>query len=134
MIDIRPARFDDYPRIISYDVFLGDRRLDIQRGELYVCDTENSSAVGYMKITRNQFLDWPLLAALCVDTKFRRRGFGTALLNHAQGLETAIRMYLSTETGNKAMLRLLEKAGAQRIGYLDKLNLNDERELFFRLK
>ena len=34
----RLTRFDDYPLLSAFDIFLGDRRIDMQRGEIFVRD------------------------------------------------------------------------------------------------
>ena len=134
MYNIRFGRFSDYPILQQYDEFIGDRRLDLQAGEIVVADQTKATAVGYFRVSSGAFLGWPLLTTLCVKTDFRRRGVGDALIEHAINDERFTRLFTSTEVGNVAMRALLSKAGAQEIGHVDRLNLNNERELLFRLK
>jgi ribosomal protein S18 acetylase RimI-like enzyme len=134
MYQIRFGRFSDYPILQGYDEFIGDRRLDLQAGEIVVADGPKATAIGYFRISSGAFLGWPLLTTLCVSSDYRRRGVGEALIAHAVNDVRFTRLFTSTEVENMAMRTLLTKAGAQEIGHVDCLNLNDERELLFRLK
>lgn len=132
--DIRPAKFDDYPRLCIYDEFLGDRRIDMQKGQILVCDSPNEKAIGYLRISTDHFFDWPFVVILSVKSEFRRLGAGSSLIRHASSLEILPRLYVSTEANNKPMRKLLAGVGASDIGYIDSLNLDEARELIFRLK
>lgn len=131
---VRPARFDDYPKLCSFDEFLGDRRIDMQKGELYVCDCPDEQAVGYLKLSTEHFFDWPMVVILCVKESSRRMGVGSKLLRFASQFEHLPRLYVSTEASNDPMRKLLADEGASEIGYIDLLNLDEERELLYRLK
>lgn len=134
ILNVRPALFEDYPIIDEFDEFLGDRRIDMQRGEVYVCENSDNEAIGYLRISKNHFFDWPIIVNLCVNENYRRRGAGYNLIRYAMKLEFLPRLYISTEKDNTPMNNLLLNIGADEIGYLDKLNFSGERELIYRLK
>ncbi|WP_299477900.1 GNAT family N-acetyltransferase [uncultured Roseibium sp.] len=134
MYRIRSGRLSDYPIIRQYDEFMGDRRLDLQAGELRVADAESSEAIGYLRISPKGFLNWPFVAYLCVKSEFRNHGVGRQLIEHAIQDDRYVRLYISTEANNIAMQSLLKKVEADEIGYADQLNFSNERELFYRLK
>lgn len=133
-IEVRAARFDDYPILCEFDDFLGDRRIDMQRGEILVCDFADESAIGYLRISPNHFFDWPFVVNLCVKKEYRRRGIGVALLRAASELPLLPRLYISTEQSNDPMRKLLNSMDVSEIGFVDQLNIDDERELLYRLK
>ncbi len=132
--NVRPAELADYPRIKRYDEFIGDRRLDLQAGELTVADQGERRAIGYARVWATAFLGWPLVAALCVQPDLRRTGVAAALLSRLVEDARFPRLYLSTEEGNEAMRALLAARGARRIGHADELNIGGERELLYRLR
>lgn len=134
MYKIRSGALSDYPALRDYDVFIGDRRLDLQAGALTVADTASQQAVGYICISSTAFLGWPLLSILCVRADHRRCGVGTALLRNAIEDHRFTRLYTSTEVGNAAMRALLQRLDAQEIGYADQLNMDGAREMLFRLR
>ncbi|WP_162894083.1 hypothetical protein [Phaeobacter sp. LSS9] len=134
MYKIRFGRFSDYTLLENYDEFIGDRRLDLQSGEITVADGQEANAVCYIRTSSGAFLGWPLLTTLCLNSNYRRCGDGEALMKHAIQNGRFNRLFTSTEVGNMAMRSLLAKVDAQEIGHVDCLNLNDEREFLFRLK
>lgn len=133
-VHVRAALLSDYRRIVEYDEFLGDRRTDLQAGELTVADIDGLPAVGYLRIAPRDFLGWPLLANLCVHKEHRRKGVGCRLIQSARDDPRFIRLYSSTEAGNVPMRALLESLGLHWVGHVDDLNLNSEREILYRLK
>jgi GNAT superfamily N-acetyltransferase len=124
----------DYRQLVEYDDFLGDRRIDIQAGELSVADADGRPAIGYLRIAPRNFLGWPLVASLCVHKELHRHGVGRRLMQSAMDDLRHIRLYTSTEEGNSPMRALLESLGAHSIGHADELNFNGEREILYRLK
>ena len=130
----RAAVLSDYRQIIEYDEFPGDRRIDLQAGELSVADIEGWQAVGYLRIAPRDFFGWPLVANVCVHEGHRRRGIGRLLMQFAKDDGRYIRLYTSTEDANSPMQALIEGIGGHRIGYVDKLNFSEEREVIYRLK
>ena len=131
---IRPALLGDYTDISKFDEFIGDRRLDLQTGDLRVACDEHGAVTGYLRISPSGFLGWPLLAGICIDTAHRRQGVAAALLEDVVSEPRWPRLYVTTEEGNRPMLSLLEKVGATAIGHVDQLNMSEARELLFRLK
>lgn len=134
MINLRPARFEDFPLIQEMDEFLGDRRLDLQSGLLTVAEAADQNITGYARVDPSCFLGWPCLTSLCVGFGYRRTGVGSALLLNAQQDERYTRLFTTTEQSNIAMHKLLDKVGAWKIGALNDLNLSGETEIAFRLK
>lgn len=134
MTSIRFGALRDYPDLLEFDAFIGDRRLNLQAGELLVAENTGGRAVGYLRISPSEFLGWPLLALLCVRSDIRRRGTGQALVRAAISDPRFPRLYVTTEQGNGAMLNLLRKVDAEAIGHVDQLNFDGGRELLFRLK
>lgn len=134
LINIRPSRFSDYPTIKAFDEFLGDRRLDMQRGEIYVASSDDDRAVGYLRICGSEFMCWPLISILCVDPRSRRNGAARMLLRHVVALEQFPRIFITTEVSNIGMLALLRDISASEIGFVDQFNLSEEREVIFRVK
>ena len=132
--EVRQAVFSDYPIIVEYDDFIGDRRLDMQRNEILVADQDEAIAVGYAKVCTDQFFYWPLLANLIVKEDFRRRGIGTSIVSHLIEETEFVRLYTSTEEDNVAMRGLMTTLGIEQVGFVDGLNLDDTREILYRLK
>ena len=130
---IRKGLFSDYPKLVKFDEFIGDRRLELQKGEIWVCDRKGDVAVGYVRISTDHFFSWPFVSFLCVEEKHRRCGVAYDLLKQVCEHGDFPRLYISTEEGNNEMLSLLEKLEATPIGQIDQLNFDDERELIFRL-
>ena len=121
----------EYPGAIYHVMSRGDRREDIERGELFVADCDEHQAAGYLKLSSNMFFNKPFVTYLCVDSNFRRKGIATKLLI---GIETHVgweRLYLSTEEDNHAMRELLPKVGYQRCGKITNLNENGVPEWFY---
>lgn len=131
---IRAAALSDYGPITGYDEFIGDRRINLQAGEITVADMNGRAAIAYRRIAPQQFLGWPLLAILCVKNEYRRKGIGLKLIETAIADSRFVRLYTTTEESNSAMRGLLERVSAAYIGHADKLNINGDRELLYRLK
>ncbi|WP_375261200.1 GNAT family N-acetyltransferase [Palleronia sp.] len=134
MTRIRFGALGDYPDLLAFDEFIGDRRLNLQAGQLLVAEDGDGRAVGYLRTSPIEFLGWPLLALLCVRVDYRRRGAGQALVRAALSDGRFPRLYVTTEPENDPMLGLLRKVGAEAIGHADRLTFDGGRELLFRLK
>jgi len=128
-IRIRPALRRDFPLIREWDEFWGDRRQEMQRGELYVAVDQEDMVVGYVRVARNEFLNFPLVAGLCVRPDHRRKGIGIFLMRHVDAVLAGLRVFCTTETTNNEMLALLEKVGYKIVGHVDALNSDGSREL-----
>ena len=130
---IRPCEIRDYPALKSFDEFMGDRRIDMQQGNLMVATLEDA-AVGYSKVAPSEFMGWPLLSIVCVASSSRRRGIGRDLVEGARSAAQWLRLYTSTEASNASMRNLLQSCGAKEMGFADGLNTSGEQEILFRLK
>lgn len=130
-ISIRSARRSDFPQIREWDEFWGDRRQEIQRGEIFVAESDQNECLGYMRLARNEFLNYPLVAALCTKPSIRRTGVAIALVRHLEIVMVGLRVFTTTEVTNEEMIALLKKAGFQESGFIDMLNSDGTRELIF---
>lgn len=130
---IRPCEIRDYPALKSFDEFMGDRRIDMQQGNLLIAELEDV-AVGYAKVAPSDFMGWPLLSIVCVSSAMRGQGIGRELVNGVKSTAQWLRLYTSTEASNLSMRALLKNCNAREIGFADDLNMSGEREMLFRLK
>ncbi len=78
-IEIRRAKYDEAKKIKEFDVFIGDRRIDYWRGELFVA-LIGSELAGFIYYNSNQFYNRPFISAVCTKEKYRRTGIATALI------------------------------------------------------
>jgi RimJ/RimL family protein N-acetyltransferase len=128
---VRAAIIPDYKAIVAYDEFLGDRRIDMERGELFVADMGVAKAVGYLKLTSNEFCNKPLISIVNVREDSRHQGIATALIQDAISRTGWKKVYISTEPSNSAMLTLLPRLGFKEVGTIRELNFDGEDEIFF---
>lgn len=128
---IRPAEVPDYKIIVEYDQFLGERRIDMERGELFVADVGEARAVGYFKLTSNEFCHKPLVSIVIVRPEYRRQGIATAMIEEAIRRASWTKVYTSTEPGNLAMHNLLHRIGFKLVGTIEGLNFDGDDEVFF---
>ena len=117
----------------DWDEFWGDRRQEMQRGEIYVATDSQDTCIGYVRVARNEFLNYPLIAALCVHPDQRRKRIALLLLEFVKQHMRGLSLFCTTEEGNKEMLPLLSKAGFRQVGHVDHLNSDGSRELIFYL-
>ena len=132
-LQFRTAIVSDYPIISKYDEFLGDRRLDMQQNSLLVADCGELSAIAFLKISPNACFGWPLLEILMVKPSEQRAGVGSEFVKHLIDKSSYLKLFVSTESSNEGMQRLLAKVGAEEVGFIDRLNFNGEREKIYRL-
>lgn len=130
---IRACETSDYPALKSFDEFIGDRRIDMQQGNLLVA-VRNDVVVGYARVAPSEFMGWPLLSIICVAASFRGQGIGKDLVESVIAAPRLLRLYTSTEASNVTMQALLRRCSAREIGFMDELNMSGEREVLFRLK
>ena len=74
--NVRKSRFSDYQYLLKFDEFTGDRRIDMERGELLVADLDSKACIGYAKLTSYEFFNKPLISI--VNTHPEYRGIGVA--------------------------------------------------------
>lgn len=128
---VRLAVSGDYASLRDWDEFWGDRRQELQRGEVYLACGPQGESLGYIRLTRNEFLNFPLIAALCVRPDARRSGVAQNLLLHVEHILTGLRVFTTTEESNSEMLGILSKMGYEHVGHIDKVNSDGSRELIF---
>ena len=131
MINVRRAIRSDYPIIKAYDRFMGDRREDIERGELFIADFQDHRAVGYLKLSSDMFFNKPLVTYLCIHPEFRRKGLASRLLLEVEKHVGWDRLFISTGEDNQGMQELLPKVGYQKCGEISGLNENGTAEWFY---
>lgn len=128
---IRPAEVSDYRIINEYDDFAGDRRIDMERGELFVADTADERSVGFLKLTSNEFFNKPMISIVNVRPNLRGRGIASALIRDAIERANWHKVYTSTEADNDVMHHLLPKLGFVRVGSIGGLNFDEGEEVVF---
>lgn len=133
-LNIRLAQRTDFAQLREWDEFWGDRRQDMQRGEIYVAEFDKEECLGYMRLARNEFLNFPLVAALCTKPSARRTGVAMELLRYLEVVIPSLQVFITTEITNKEMITLLNKIGFHECGYIDHLNSDGSRELVYTKK
>lgn len=127
---IRRATDHEARSIKAFDPFLGDRRIDNWRGELFVCMDEQA-VVGYVSYSSSVFYHRPFVALLFVKESHRRRGIGRQLIERVLAVYEGVDVWISTEEPNDAAIRLFESLGFQRMGSIRGLDHEHSVELFF---
>jgi ribosomal protein S18 acetylase RimI-like enzyme len=129
-VQIRRATYDEAKGIKEFDVFVGDRRVDHWRGELLVC-VEGGTVLGFVTYSSNLFYNRPFISFLLVREEHRRRGIAAALVGRVLDIYDGLDVWISTEEGNEAAIRLFHKLGFDRKGRIDGLDHDQSVELFF---
>lgn len=124
---IREATSNDLGAIISFDVFDGDRGAEVRRGECFVA-LEGERVAGYIVFNHTFYLK-PFIQFLCVHPDFRRRGLANGLLEYIEGICDGERLFISTESDNLPMLRLLNRREYRVSGVID--NIQAQAEIVF---
>lgn len=124
---VRKAELDDFEAIDSFDIFAGERRKDIERGECFVA-VENEQVVGYIVFNHSFFL-MPFIQFLCVDSKFRQQGFAGKLLDYVEQASDGEKLFTSTESDNLTMLKVFSKRGYRVSGVIE--NIQEKSEIVF---
>lgn len=124
---VRKAELDDFAAIDAFDIFAGERREDIKRGECFVA-VADGQVVGYIVFNRSFFL-MPFIQFLCVDPQFRRRGFAAKLLDYVECLCDGEKLFTSTESDNLTMLKVFGNRGYRVSGVIE--NIQEKPEIVF---
>jgi len=124
---VRKAEVDDFEAIDSFDIFAGERREDIKRGECFVA-VEDEIVVGYIVFNHSFFL-MPFIQFLCVDPKFRQKGFAGKLLDYVEGACKGEKLFTSTESDNLTMHKVFSKRGYRVSGVIE--NIQEKSEIVF---
>jgi ribosomal protein S18 acetylase RimI-like enzyme len=71
------------------------------------------------------------IAMVMVGSQFRRHGLGHAVILHLRAACTGSKLFSSTNMSNVPMQALLIKAGFKPSGYIDNLDENDPKIVFY---
>jgi ribosomal protein S18 acetylase RimI-like enzyme len=129
---IRRATYDEAKSIKAWDVFIGDRRIDNARGELFIA-VESDEVQGYITCTSDFFFNKPFIRMLCVRETAQRKGIANALVKTVLDVYTGLEVWTSTEEWNEPAIRLFEKNGFEKSGAISGLNKDKSAEIFFVL-
>jgi ribosomal protein S18 acetylase RimI-like enzyme len=127
---IRRATYEEAKSIKSFDEFIGDRRIDNWRGELFVC-LDGADLVGYVAYSSNLFYNRPCIAQLCVKESHRRRGIARELVKRVLLVYEGLDVWVSTEKWNQPATALFEGMGFRKMGEIAGLNRDQSIETFF---
>lgn len=128
---IRKSKISDYPVLREFDEFAGDRRMDMERGELLIADLGSNSCVGYAKLTCNEFFNKPLISIVNTHPDYRGKGVATALIKAAIDQATWHKVYTTTEVSNTKMQSLLQHLGFEQVAEIKGFNFDGEAEFVF---
>lgn len=129
---IRRATYEEAKSIKTWDVFIGDRRIDNERGELFVA-VYNDEVQGYTVYSSDFFWNKPFIRLLCVKDSCQRKGIATALIQRVLDIYAGLDVWTSTEEWNEAALQLFKKRGFEQKGRISGLNKDNSAELYFAL-
>lgn len=133
-LTVRAARLADLS-FVHRDPEIPEKRLlrMIAEGEVFVAEVARKR-VGLVRV---EYL-WgktPLLTALWVEPKFRRRGIARALLRHVETLlarQGCPMLFSSTTPVNLLGQSWHTAVGFRRTGFIDRINNDGGGEFFFR--
>jgi GNAT superfamily N-acetyltransferase len=127
-VHIRNATIHDLPAIDSFDVFSGDRKPDIEAGEIIVA-VWNEEVVAFLKHNK-RFYSRPFVSLVCVKKEHRRKGILKQLFKYVEDIYRGQPLlFTSTEADNFEMLSFLQKYGYQPSGSIE--NIQKVSELVF---
>lgn len=129
---IRRATYDEAKTIKTWDVFIGDRRIDNGRGEMFVAIADEEIA-GYIVFSPDMFFNKPFIRLLCVKENHQRKGIANALILKVLNTYAGLDVWTSTEAWNQAAMQLFEKLGFTNRGTIAGLNTDGTAEVFFQL-
>jgi ribosomal protein S18 acetylase RimI-like enzyme len=82
-------------------------------------------------MVRAGLLGRPYIQYLAIAQVFQRRGIASKLISHIESIYTDKRLFISTESSNNIMQRLLHKLKYIPAGEILGANLNGTKELFY---
>ncbi len=118
-MQIRQAIPEDFTEIDSFDIFAGDRKVEIQRNEVWVAIIEGKIA-GYITFNRSFYLN-PFIQYLNVKVEYRKQGICQALIESIEKRCDNEKLFISTESNHLTMLRMLEKRKFKVVGVIEQL-------------
>ena len=117
----------DLPSIAAFDPWKMVSPQTIAAGECFVAGT--GDAVEAYAIRTHWFHGRPFVSMLFVRADSRRSGLGSALLAHLESICNRDRLWISTNSDNEPMQKLLQKCGYENCGIIE--NLDPIPELIF---
>lgn len=129
-MDIRRAAYEEAKDIRAWDEFVGDRRIDNWRGELFIA-VDEGEVVAYISYSSNLFYNRPFIGLLCVRASHRRRGIGRQLVNQVLRAYDGLDVWVSTEEWNEPAVKLFESLGFKKMGTIKGLNRDESVEAYF---
>lgn len=127
---IRNAVLGDYQMINSFDPSLGVGKEDILENRVFVY-LEEGAVCGFLSISRAKFLGRPYVEYLAVKPDSRRKGVASNLLGYVEEKYSSQRLFISTESDNNSMQKLLAKRGYTHAGEISGANLNGTNEIYY---
>lgn len=124
------ATNEEAKSIKAWDVFIGDRREDNARGEMFAA-FENNELQGYITYSSHFFYNKPFIRLLHVRETSRKKGIAQALVKKVLDIYTGLDVWTSTEEWNQPAIHLFEKLGFVKKGTIAGLNKDDSGEVFF---
>lgn len=128
---IRRATTQEAKALREFDEFIGERRIDNWRGDLFLCERD-SVVVGFICFNSNSFFNRPFIHTLQVRSEARRLGVATALVQKVLAVYEGLDVWTSTEDWNTAALTLFEREGFVQQGTLHGLNTDGAGEVFMK--
>ncbi len=135
---VRPAAAGDAPAIAARDArgFGSDARAGLIRsavaeGRCHMAE-QDGAPVGFAMMHR-RFFGQAFIELLWVDSAYRRRGIGAALIEACKDTCGGDKLFTSTNRSNRPMQALLARTGFTICGFIDGLDEGDP-ELIYCLK
>ena len=131
---IKKAKEADLSKVIKIDPFLRTDLIScsIKNGGCYVA-VQDSVIAGFAFLNYS-FFNNGFIELLIVDENYRKRGIGTALLNHLFEKCVTEKLFTSTNQSNEPMKKLLLKSGFILSGQIYSLDEGDPELFFVRKK
>jgi len=127
---IRRATYEEAKHLKDFDPFIGDRRIDNWRGELFIYAIRNDIA-GFVSYSSNSFYDRPFIKAVCVAEPYRRHGVAFELIRQVLTVYSGIEVWASTEHDNISAQSLFIKSGFIKRGEISDLDGKGTCEFFY---
>ena len=138
MIEIRKAVEGDADGIISFDHVAQREELrrsfildSVRNGTAWVAVLADR-VVGYA-VLEYTFYGRGFISMLYIHPEHRGKGFGTALVQHFEGVCRTEKLFTSTNESNRPMQALLLKLGYVPSGVINNLDPGDPEIVYFRL-
>ncbi len=127
---IRLGLVTDLPAINAFDIFAGNRLLEIVDDQMLVIEADGR-VVGYISWLPRGFVGNDYITHLGVAPFHQRRGVGRALLRAAEVKIPRGRVFVSANENNDTMLALLAAEGWTQAGQVAGVNEDGRAEIFF---